>query len=67
MLQGESLRFLDDKVFKVDRTFPSGPGRSPSITENVENKNILVQERHSHSEQGITVKASRKMQKVELH
>ena len=38
-----------------------------SVTDIVETKNTLIQERHDHTKSFIAVKASRKMQKVEIH
>ena len=39
----------------------------PSITDNVETMNTLIQERHKHSESCITVKMSQKTQTVEIY
>ena len=43
------------------------PGLYPSITDNVEAANTLIQERHKHSENYITVKVSRRTQKFEIY
>ena len=42
-------------------------GLYPSITDIVEAMNTLTQERHNHSEICITVKVSRRTQKVEIY
>ena len=42
------------------------PGLYPSITDIVEAMNTLIQERHNHSENCITVKVSRITQKIEI-
>ena len=39
----------------------------PSITDSVEAMNTLIQERHNHSEECITVKVSRRTQKLEIY
>ena len=43
------------------------PGLYPSLTNFVEAMNTLIQERHNHSESCITVKVSRRTQKVEIN
>ena len=43
------------------------PGIYPSITDIVEAMNILIQERHNHSENCIKLKVSRRTQKVEIY
>ena len=42
------------------------PGLYPSITDTVEAMNTLIQEGHNHSENCITVKVSRRTQKIEI-
>ena len=42
------------------------PGLHPSITEIVEAMSTLIQQRHDHSESCITVKVSRRTEKVEI-
>ena len=42
-------------------------GLYPSITDIVEAMNTLIQERHNHSENCVTVKVSRRTQKVEIY
>ena len=44
-----------------------GPDLYPSITDIVEDMNTLIQERHNHSENCITVKVSRRTHKVEIY
>ena len=43
------------------------PGLYPSITDNIEAMNTLIQGRHNHNENYITVKLSRRTQKVEIY
>ena len=43
------------------------PGLYPSITIIIETMNTLIQERQNHSENYVTVKVSRRTQKVEIH
>ena len=43
------------------------PGPYPSITDIVEAMNTLIHERHNDSERCITVKVSRRTQKVEIY
>ena len=42
--------FFDKKTFKVIEFYYMEPGIYPSITDNVEPMNILIRERHNHSE-----------------
>ena len=58
--------FFDKKFSKSSDFYYLEPGRYPSITDYVEAMNVLIQERHSHSENYIKVKVSRKRQKVEV-
>ena len=59
--------FFDKKRTKSSEFYYLEPGLYPSITDFVEAINTLVQERHNHSENCITVKRSRKKQKVEIY
>ena len=43
------------------------PGLYPSITDIVEAINMIIQERHNHSENCITVEVSRRTQNVEIN
>ena len=58
--------FFDKEVLKSAQFYFLEPGVYPSITDNVEAMNTLIQERHNHhSENCIPVKMSRRTQKVE--
>ena len=57
--------FFDKKLSKSSEFYYLEPGLYPSITDIVEAINILIQERHNHSENCIKVKVSRRTQKVE--
>ena len=59
--------FFDKKVPKSSEFFYLEPGLYPLITDIVESMNTLVQERHNHNEICITVKVSRRTQKVEIY
>ena len=58
--------FSEKKLSKSSEFYYLEPGFYPSITDNVEAMNTLNQERHNHSENGITVEVSRRTQKVEI-
>ena len=58
---------FDMKFSKSSEFFYLEPGLYPSITENVETMNILIQERHSHSENCIKVKVPRRTQRMEIY
>ena len=62
---GGKIYFFDKTFSKSSEFFYLEPGIYPSITDIVEAMNILIQERHSHSENCIKVKVSRRTQKVE--
>ena len=66
MLRRENLCFLT-RNFQSRQNSNLEPGLYPSITDIVEAMNILIQERHNHSENCIKVKLSRKTQKVEIY
>ena len=59
--------FFDEKLSKSSEFFYLEPGLYPSITDIVEAMNILIHERHNHSENCIKVKMSRKTQNVEIY
>ena len=59
--------FFDLKRSKFSEFYYLEPGLYPSITDNIEAMNILIQERHNHSENCIKVKVSRRTQKVEIY
>ena len=58
------LKFFVEKLSKSTTTYNLGPGLYTSITDIVEAMNMLIQERNNHNETCITVKVSRRMQKV---
>ena len=58
--------FSDKKFSKSSEFYYLEPGLYPSITAFVETMNTLIQERHKHRENCITVKVSRRTQKVEI-
>ena len=59
--------FFDKKFPKTSEFYYPEPGFYPSITDIVEAMNILIQERHNHSQNYIKVKVSRRKQKVEIY
>ena len=59
--------FFDKKLSKSSEFFYLEHGLYPSITDIIEALNILIQERHNHSENCIKVKVSRRTQKVEIY
>ena len=59
--------FFDKKLSKSSEFYYLEPSLYPSITDIVEAMNILIQERHNHSENCIKVKVSRRTQKVEIY
>ena len=58
------FKSFDDKFSKSTSTYNLEPGLYTSITDIVEAMNRLIQERNNHNETCITVKVSRKTQKV---
>ena len=56
--------FFDEKLSKSTSTYNLEPGLYTSITDIVEAMNTLIQERNNHNETCITVKVSRRTQKV---
>ena len=58
---------FDKKLSKLSEFYYLEPGLFRSITEIVEAMNTLIQERHNHSENCITVKVSRRTKKVEIN
>ena len=59
--------FFDKKLPKSSEFYYLEPNIYPSITDIVEAMSTLIQERHNHSENYITVKVSRRTQKVEIY
>ena len=59
--------FFDKKLSKSSDLYYLERGLYPSITDIVEAMNILIQERHNHSESCIKVKVSRRTQRVEIY
>ena len=58
------FKFFDEKLSKSTSTYNLEPGLYISITDIVETMNTLIQERDNHNETCITVKVSRRSQKV---
>ena len=58
------FKFFDKKHSKSTSTYNLEPGLYTSITDIVEAMNTLIQERNNHNETCITVKVSRRTQKV---
>ena len=63
----EGIFVFWQETFKVIRILLPGTWSLPFITDIVEAMNILIQERHNHSENCIKVKVSRRTQKVEIY
>ena len=59
--------FFAKKLSKSSDFYYLETGLYPSITDIVKAMNILIQERHNHSENCIKVKVSQRTQKVEIH
>ena len=62
----ENFKFLDEKLLKSTTSYNLEAGLYTSITDNVEAMNRLIQERNNHNETWVTVKVSRRTQKMEL-
>ena len=58
------FKFSDEKLSKTMLTYSIEAGLYTSITDIVEAMNTLVQDRNNHNETCITVKVSRRTQKV---
>ena len=58
------FKIFDEKLSKSTSTYNLEPGLYTSITNIVEAMNTLIQERNNHNETCITVKVSRRSQKV---
>ena len=58
------FKFSDEKLSKSTSTYNIEPGLYTSITDFVEAMNTLIQERNNHNETCITVKVSRRSEKV---
>ena len=63
----EKFMFFDGKRLKPSEIYYLEPGLCPSITDSVETMTTFIQERHNHSESCITVKVSRRKQKVGIY
>ena len=61
------IMFFDKKLSKSSELYYLEPGFYTSITDIVEAMNTFIQQRHNHRENCITVKVSRRMQKVEIY
>ena len=58
------FKFFDEKLWKSTSTYNVEPSLCSSITDIVEAMNTVIQERNNHNETCITVKVSRRTQKV---
>ena len=58
------FKFLDEKLSKSTSTYSIEPGLYNSITDIVEAMNTFIQERNNHNETCITVRVSRRTQKI---
>ena len=63
----EKIYVFDKKLSKSTELYYLEPGLYPPITNIVEAMNTLIQERHNHSENCITVEVSRRTQKHEIY
>ena len=63
-ITGGKFNFFDEKLSKSTSTYSIEPGLYTSTTDIVEAMNTLIQERNNHNETCITVKVSRRTQKV---
>ena len=61
------LMFFEKSFSKSSDFYYLEPGLYPSITDFVEAMNTLIQERRNQNENCITIKVSRRTQKVEVH
>ena len=59
--------FFERKPSMSSEFYYLEPALCPSVTDFVYGTNTLIQERNNHSENCITLKLSRTMQKVEIH
>ena len=59
--------FFDKKFSESSEFYHLELGLYSSITDIVEAMNTLIQERHNHSENSITVEVSRRTQKAEIY
>ena len=58
------FKFFAEKLSKSTSTYNIDPGLYTSMTDIVDAMNRLIQERNNHNETCITVKVSRRMQKL---
>ena len=61
---GGEIQVFDEQLSKSTSTYSIEPGLYNSITDIVEAMNTFIQERNNHNETCITVKVSRRTQKV---
>ena len=61
---GGKVKFFDEKLSKSTSSYNIEPGLYTSITDIVEAVNTLIQEKNNHNETCITVRISRRTQKV---
>ena len=63
----EKIMFSDKKLSNSSRFYYLESRLYPSITDFVEAMKTLIQEKHNHSENSVTVKVSGRTQKVEIY
>ena len=59
--------FFDKQLSKLSEFYYLKPGLYPSVADNVEAMNTLIQQRHNLSENCITVKPPSRKQKIEIY
>ena len=59
--------FFEEKLSKASEFYYLEPDLYTSFTDIVEAMNTLIQERHNHNENCMTVKVSQRMQKSEIN
>ena len=64
MSRRDNLCSLTKKISKSSKFYYLELGLYPSITDIVEATDTLIQEKHNHSENGVTVKVSRRTQNL---
>ena len=62
-----NILFFDQKLLRSSELYYLEPGFYPSITDLVGAMNTLIQEKHKHSGNCITIKVSRRAQKIEIY
>ena len=66
-LAEKEFMFFQRKLSKSSEFYYLEPGLYPFITDNAEAINTFIQEQHIYSKNCITIRVSRRMQKVEIY